>query len=100
MCETIDKKSMTVPDQTFTIEEILERSLRGQLPPISQKVYYDENPDETFEYMQPRPIDPTEVADARQRLDSIQTSIKSQQEASAKAAAEAAAAAAAPPATT
>lgn len=37
--------SMTVPDMSYTIRELLARFTAGTMPPVGRQVYYEDNPD-------------------------------------------------------
>lgn len=37
--------SLTVPDMSYTIRELLERFTAGTMPPIARQSYYEESPD-------------------------------------------------------
>lgn len=41
--ETSTMKSLTVPDETYTVKEILEKSKNGLIPSLSGKAFYMEN---------------------------------------------------------
>lgn len=43
--EVNDQPSETIPDQSLTIKQILQRFTAGTLPPIQKETYYEENPD-------------------------------------------------------
>lgn len=44
-------ESMTVPDDSYTIKELIARFTIGCIPPVGRNVIYDDNPD--FECIDP-----------------------------------------------
>lgn len=73
-----DTVSLTVPDQTFTIKQILQRAVAGTLDPIAKDVYYDENPD--IDRVMLPPQDLTDLDAAREHLRQVNALIDQQRE--------------------
>lgn len=51
--QQFSKPSLTEPDGSYTIQEILERSQRGMLPNVKQNVTYDTNGEMEFDAISP-----------------------------------------------
>lgn len=73
-----DTVSLTVPDQTFTIKQILQRAVAGTLDPIAKDVYYDEHPD--IDRVMLPPQDLTDLDAAREHLRQVNALIDKQRE--------------------
>lgn len=43
--QSFELPSMTVPDMSYSIRELLARFTAGTMPPVGRQVYYEDNPD-------------------------------------------------------
>lgn len=57
-------ESLTVPDQSYSIKDILEKYTRGIAPMVSKEPLYEENPDINSPDILDNAIDITEVQEA------------------------------------
>lgn len=67
--EVIDGDSETVPNQAFTVTEVLQKFQAGTLPNISKKIYFEENTD--FDNINPTEAPDFDLADATILTDQI-----------------------------
>jgi hypothetical protein len=83
-----DEPSMTVPDQSLTVSEILDRYTRGLAPPIARDPIYDDRENLDFDDVDPvdRPdFDLSDVSEHRLRLESLSNQLKDEIRAKSKA---------------
>nr|QJB18774.1 MAG: hypothetical protein [Microvirus sp.] len=67
--EIIVGDSETVPNQAFTVTEVLQKFQAGTLPNISKKIYFEENPD--FDNINPTEATDFDLSDATILKDQI-----------------------------
>lgn len=80
--EVNNEPSMTVPDESFTIQEILEKFTRGVLPDIAMKNAMFDNQEEFDGFEAENPVDITEV---EEQLTEVNARLKSSASKSVKA---------------
>nr|QJB19970.1 MAG: hypothetical protein [Microvirus sp.] len=77
--ETVDKVSMTVPDQAMTIKQILEKYTNGINPNVSRQVgYHDGEP--TFDDIDPTRDPEFDLADITIHKDELEKKISLQEQ--------------------
>lgn len=73
MTEETEESNMAVPNQTMTIREIYERSLRGVAPVLTDEQYLDE---EDLDRIQSLPSDLTDLDLLRDKINQISADIE------------------------
>ena len=67
--ETVTGESETIPDQSYTIEEIITRFTGGIMPIVSSRYYYDDDPD--FDSTDPTMRPDYDLVDALADMDAL-----------------------------
>lgn len=77
-----DEPSLTVPDQSFTIKELLIRYTSGTMPPVYRDGYYEEDDEIDIDNVNPMERGDFDLVDAQQLSDEIreQQRIRSKQD--------------------
>jgi hypothetical protein len=71
--------SMTVPDQSLTVSQLLDRYTRGLAPPIAHDPLYDDREDLDFDDVNPaeRPdFDLSDLTEHRLRMESLSNQVQ------------------------
>ena len=64
-----DEPSLTVPDQSYTIQELLDRHIAGTMPPVSQDVFYEDDPN--FDEIDPKHTPDYDLSDYSRDMEAI-----------------------------
>ena len=67
--ETILGESETIPDQSYSIEEIITRFTGGIMPTVNNRVFYDDDPD--FDSIDPTMRPDYDLVDALADMDAL-----------------------------
>ena len=67
--EKVIGESQTIPDQSYSIEEIITRFTGGIMPTVDHRVFYDDDPD--FDSVDPTMRPDYDLVDALADMDSL-----------------------------
>lgn len=66
--------SLTLPDDSYSVEDLLRRYANGIMPPVGRNVYFEDDPD--FDNIDPT-LDPSfDLSDATAIMQDLETKIK------------------------
>lgn len=71
--EKVIGESETIPGESLTIRELLQKHVNGIAPPIGRQVYYEEEPDiDNPDITRSGDFDLTTISDSRTELEALQ----------------------------
>jgi hypothetical protein len=73
--ETIEGESMTQPDQSYTVQDLIERYYRGEVLPERPLTWLDEQDYDKINSLHTANIDLTDVEAAQRRVNDMQAQI-------------------------